>query len=94
MCDTKELHNICSDKEWKDKSEKEREIYLVRKVILAIEKLASDGTKQDYSDGNPPSTEKQPKGIQKSSKGSATKEVAAEVHSGGSTEENDPLLKQ
>ena len=42
MCDTKELDRICGDKEWKDKSEKEREIYLVRKVILAIEKLASD----------------------------------------------------
>ena len=62
MCDTKELDRICGDKEWKDKSEKEREIYLVRKVILAIEKLASDNIKQDYRNGGgnpPPAPEKQ-----------------------------------
>ena len=47
MCDTEELERICRDEEWKDKSEKEREIYLVRKVILAIKNLASkQGTEE------------------------------------------------
>ncbi|MCG8623446.1 MAG: hypothetical protein MJE68_15815, partial [Proteobacteria bacterium] len=89
MCDNKELKNICSDKKWKEKSEKEREIYLVRKVILAIEKLASDGTKQDHGDGNPPKSEKKPKGTPKPSQ----EKVAADGHSKGGTEEKDPLIE-
>ena len=40
VCEAQELHNLCEDNEWMERSEKEREIYLVQKVICAIEYLA------------------------------------------------------
>lgn len=47
MCNTEELDNICcEEKPWNEKSEKEREIYLVEKVISAIKNLADGDTKE------------------------------------------------
>ena len=55
MCDTEELERICGNEEWKDKSEKEREIYLVQKVISAIKNLASkQGTEEPPQPPEPP----------------------------------------
>lgn len=55
MCDTEELDNVCcEEKPWNGKSEKEREIYLVEKVISAIKNIADGGTKERNDDKNPP----------------------------------------
>ena len=54
MCETeKELQDLCQDNNiWKDKSEKEREIYLVERVIKAINYLAN----KDEANGNTTTT--------------------------------------
>ena len=40
VCDEQELDILCQSENWTEKSEKEREIYLVQKVISAIQNLA------------------------------------------------------
>jgi hypothetical protein len=50
-CNNKELDDICNDKNWMDKSEKEREIYLIQKVILnTARRKDDDPTSTDESD--------------------------------------------
>ena len=86
MCEKKELKDLCENgNSWLEKSEKEREIYLVQKVILAIEKLASDTT------GTNPGKDDEKQSKAKDNQDST--DVQDDNNASDGREERQPLLK-
>ena len=91
MCKRNELKDLTENGD--SKSEKEREIYLVQKIILAIENLASNTAKQGTEDVNDKKPSKA-KGDGKKSKAKVSQRSAGadDVHFRGGGEDKQPLL--
>ena len=92
MCERNELKDLTENGD--SKSEKEREIYLVQKIILAIENLASNTAKQGTEDvKDKKSSDSKAKDDGKKSKAKVSQR-SADVHfkGGGDSEDIKPLL--